>query len=131
MQIEVTRDVIDAIKAAAEAAYPYEACGLLLGDGARISQFLETRNVHAAPRTHFEIDPQALIDAHRAEREGGPKVMGYFHSHPHGSACPSKTDRQQAAPDGKIWAIASRSDERFYQSGKRGFEALGTAILDG
>ncbi|MBD2842647.1 Mov34/MPN/PAD-1 family protein [Erythrobacter rubeus] len=131
MQIEVTRDVIEAMRLAARDALPREACGILLGDGLRIVVFEEARNVHSSPKTHFEIDPQALIDAHRAARGGGAKVVGYFHSHPNGAPKPSATDEAMAAGDGLIWAIAAADDLKFYRSGKAGFEALSMQIIDG
>ena len=98
------------LKAAARNAHPQEACGLLLGSGNQITRFCQTANVHPAPETHFEIDPQALIDAHREAREGGPQVLGYFHSHPVGPARPSATDRAMASGDGRVWAIAGIGD---------------------
>ena len=112
------------MRAAAAAAHPQEACGLLLGEGKRITEALETRNVHASPQTHFEIDPQALIDAHRAARSGGPQVLGYFHSHPAGEPVPSATDRACAAGDGRIWAIIAGNDVRCWRDSATGFVAL-------
>lgn len=109
---------------AAVRAHPCEACGILLGDAARITQVVETANVHPAPKTHFEIDPQALIDAYRAERSGGAKVLGYFHSHPHGPAKPSLTDQEMAARDDKIWAIIGDGELAFWRDGKDGFQPL-------
>ena len=85
MDIKVASGVIDRILREAGKAHPREACGILLGEGDRISDCVATRNVHPAPATHFEIDPQALIDAHRASRKGGPQVIGYYHSHPEGN----------------------------------------------
>jgi len=108
--LKVTRDVIKALARAAEAAHPVEACGILLGDGVTISRFIETRNVHPQPLRHFEIDPQALIDAHRAARQSGPQIMGYFHSHPQGHARPSRTDAECASGDGLVWAIAGQDE---------------------
>ncbi|QFT76962.1 Mov34/MPN/PAD-1 family protein [Erythrobacter sp. THAF29] len=131
MSIEVTSQVFEALDRASRSAYPREACGLLLGEGERISTFIETRNVHATPETHFEIDPQSLIDAHRSSRHGGPEILGHFHSHPQGDAEPSSTDLELAAGDGKVWAIWGRGDLRFYRSGKAGFEALSLHIVDG
>ncbi len=54
---------------------------------------------------HFEIDPVALIAAHKRVRAGGDPIIGYFHSHPHGLAGPSATDIAQAATDGRYWLI--------------------------
>lgn len=38
-------------------------------------------------------------------REGGVKIIGYFHSHPGGNIEPSATDAQMAFPDDRIWLI--------------------------
>ena len=124
MQVEVTSQALAAMRAAAAAAYPREACGILLGEGTRITAAVETVNVHPVPHTHFEIDPQALIDAHRAARDGGPQVLGYFHSHPSGAAVPSATDRAMAAQDGRIWAIVAAGEVGFWKDTPIGFAAL-------
>lgn len=123
------------MRAAAKAAHPLEACGILLGTGGRITEARAAANVHPAPATHFEIDPQALIDAHRAARAGGLAVIGYFHSHPVGEPVPSATDRACAAGDGKVWAILAPSDPgidvRFWTDGEQGFVALPLCLIDG
>ena len=110
MDLEISREVLDALQAASKSAHPHEACGILLGTANRITRFVPAANVHPDPATHFEIDPQALIDAHRGAREGGLQVLGYFHSHPCGPARPSATDCAMAAGDGRIWAIAGTGD---------------------
>ena len=92
--------------------------------GARIVEARAARNVHDAPEQHFEIDPQALVDAHRAARQGGLQVLGYYHSHPNGLARPSATDRAQAARDGSVWAIITADRITLWRSGDAGFEAL-------
>ncbi len=104
---------------------------MLLGQGTRIAEARETANIHPAPATHFEIDPQALIDAHRAARSGAPQVVGYFHSHPAGPAAPSATDRAMAAGDGRVWAIIAGEDVRFWQDAGEGFTALSYRVSEG
>ncbi|MFN3864779.1 MAG: Mov34/MPN/PAD-1 family protein [Erythrobacter sp.] len=131
MHLEVTSHALAAMRAAAAAADPREACGLMLGEAGRITEARETANVHPAPHTHFEIDPQALIAAHRAARAGGPQVIGYFHSHPCGPAAPSATDRASAAGEGRVWAIIAGDDIRFWKDGKEGFTPLSFTISDG
>ena len=134
--IQVVQDALKAMRAAALSAYPREACGILLGQnegergGRSLSGFVQTANVHPTPETHFEIDPQALIDAHRAERKGGPKLMGYFHSHPIGEPVPSAIDRTMAARDGKVWAIVAGDRVRFWQDRADGFCALSYDVID-
>jgi proteasome lid subunit RPN8/RPN11 len=131
MQVEVTSRALGQMRAHAAAAHPREACGILLGEGGRITAIRETANVHPAPHTHFEIDPQALIDAHRMARAGGPQVLGYYHSHPSGPPAPSATDRAAAAGDGRVWAIIAGEEVRFWRDGEPGFVALPFCLIDG
>lgn len=72
------------------------------------------------PEVRFEIDPRALFAALRAERGGGPKVAGYWHSHPSGDATPSATDAAMAAPDGKLWLIVAGEALRGWRAGPGG-----------
>jgi len=134
--VEVSGQALAAMRAHAAASLPHEACGILLGEGGRVSEARPAANVHPSPHTRFEIDPQALIDAHRAARGGGgPQVVGYYHSHPRGPAEPSATDRASASGDGKVWAIVApndpEADARFWRDGEQGFVALPFAIFDG
>jgi len=129
MPIEVTSSVLIALRQQAMLAQPEECCGLLLGEreegNARVTAILPTANIHEKPETHFEIDPQALIDAHRAARAGGPQVVGYYHSHPAGPAQPSATDRDMASGDGRIWAIVGEDgDMKFWRDTPEGFHPL-------
>lgn len=131
MDIVLTSEVHAALLAAARAAHPKEACGLLLGARARITAARPARNVHPNPHTHFEIDPEALIDAHRAARTpGAPQVLGYYHSHPTGPAQPSATDRAMAAGDGRIWAIIAGAEVALWRDGDAGFAALSFAVIE-
>ncbi|MHA7819285.1 MAG: M67 family metallopeptidase [Erythrobacter sp.] len=130
MAIEVTSQVIEALLKAARKSHPREACGILIGEGNRISAFRETANVHLSPQTHFEIDPQALVDAHRVEREGGPQVLGYFHTHPSGDPIPSATDQAMAAHDGKVWAIIAGRNLRLWRDDPQGFAALSYSVTE-
>lgn len=127
MQVEVSSEVEQAMLAHAAAAHPREACGLLLGADARIASATLAANVHPEPETHFEIDPQALVDAHRAARAGGPEVVGYWHSHPRGSADPSATDRAHASADGRVWAIVGEGKVGWWRDTAEGFVALSYA----
>lgn len=123
MVIELTSDLIEQLQEHAAAAHPQECCGLLLGQGSQIIEVQPASNVHPAPQTHFEIDPQALVDAHRAARNGGPSIIGYYHSHPNGPAKPSQTDAAMASGDGRVWAIIGANGQlRLWQDNPGGFE---------
>ncbi|MBL0925954.1 MAG: M67 family metallopeptidase [Sphingomonadaceae bacterium] len=94
----------------AEVARPEECCGLLFGRGGSISEICLTPNVAENPRSHFEIDPAALIAAHRRAREGDIELLGHFHSHPNGLGRPSSTDLANACADGRCWIIIADGD---------------------
>lgn len=124
MHGEVSSEVEAAMLAHAARAHPQEACGLLLGSGQAIGAVTLAANVHRTPATHFEIDPQALVDAHRAARGGGPHVLGYWHSHPHGPPAPSATDRAHGTGDGRVWAIVGEGKVGWWRDAPGGFEPL-------
>jgi len=92
---------------AAAAGSADEVCGLLLGRGEHVERALPCRNVAATPATRFELDPAALLAAHRAARAGAPAVLGHYHSHPSGDASPSPRDAADAIPDGSLWLIVA------------------------
>jgi proteasome lid subunit RPN8/RPN11 len=124
MRTVISRSVARAIRRHAEAAAPLEACGLLFGEGSAITGWATADNVAETPDTRFEIDPAALFAALRAERGGGPRVVGYWHSHPSGEAAPSATDVAMAAPDGKLWLIVAGEAMTLWRAGEIGFEAV-------
>jgi len=131
METTVTSGAKATLLAEAAAAHPLEACGLLLGQGGVITAAVPVRNVHPDPARHFELDPQALIAAHRAQRAGGPQVLGYYHSHPTGLAEPSATDRACASGDGRIWAIVAAGAIGWWRDAPGGFEALPLRVVAG
>jgi proteasome lid subunit RPN8/RPN11 len=102
---------------------------MLLGHGA-IEEARAAANVTPEPARRFEIDPQALVDAQRAARAGGPEVIGYYHSHPTGSAAPSATDRAMASRDGKVWAIIGEDGVTFWRDDEAGFAPLSYVVED-
>lgn len=124
MPFILARAAHDAMLAAAKAQHPRECCGILLGGAGAVDAAVATGNVHPDPHTHFEIDPIALIAAHKAARNGGPGIVGYYHSHPHGPAEPSATDRKMAAHDGLVWAIAGQAGLRCWRDDPGGFVPL-------
>ena len=128
--VRIAISAIGAIQNHATQAVPDECCGLLLGRDGVIEDARPADNVAAEPLSRFEIDPQALIDAHRAARAGGPRILGYYHSHPQGCATPSATDREQAAHDGSVWAIVGEGDVTFWRDEGAGFVPLSYTIED-
>jgi proteasome lid subunit RPN8/RPN11 len=130
MDIRVSRPVMEALLSEAARSAPDECCGVLFGHDGLIEGAKPAANVADDPRRRFEIEPQSLVDAHRASRAGGPQVLGYYHSHPSGPAEPSATDRAQAAHDGSIWAIVGTSAVTFWRDEEAGFVALSYTVED-
>ncbi|MBM3926941.1 MAG: M67 family metallopeptidase [Sphingomonadales bacterium] len=110
--VEFSSRTLSAIAAEAAGTPDREVCGLLFGAPARVTGHISCRNVAAMPATRFEIDPGALIAAYRAERTGGPRLIGCYHSHPSGDPVPSPRDAADAATDGWLWLIVGRAEIR-------------------
>lgn len=114
----------------AERTAPEECCGILFGGPGAIEAASGAANVAEDRLRRFEIDPQALVDAHREARRGGPQIAGYFHSHPGGAAKPSEVDRASAAGDGMVWAILGQAGVAFWRDEEAGFVLLSYVIED-
>jgi len=133
--IEVTEGVIATLIGEARRQPELECCGLLLGSAggqgvaARITQAVPAANVHPEPARHFEIDPAALIGAYRAMRDGGPALIGFYHSHPNGHPRPSAVDCEHAGGDGRVWAIVAAGEVHFWRDAPQGFIALSPATV--
>ena len=100
--IRITGDILGEIHAHAEATYPEECCGALLGRAG------DERVVHLAMpidnarederRRRFLVTPD---DYRRVEGEAarlGFDLLGFYHSHPDHPARPSEYDREHALP---------------------------------
>lgn len=110
MILRLSRTLAQSIQSETDVAGSLECCGLLLGDRAamRVDMILPTPNVAADPRHRFEIDPAALLAAHKGARTGGLEIVGHYHSHPGGEPEPSATDAAMAQADGEIWLVVGK-----------------------
>ena len=115
MSVRIATELLARIVAEA-AGSPDEICGLLFGTPATIEAAQPCRNVAADPATRFEIDPAQLLAAYRAARQGGPAIIGCYHSHPSGAAMPSARDAADAAGDGFLWLIVAGEDARLFRA---------------
>lgn len=101
-EIHFPREIIAEIATQANRDYPYETCGLLLGqaDTARrtVQRIYPVDNV--APedqkRRYFQADPRGVLHGQQLADEQGLSVIGVYHTHPDHPAEPSQTDREQA-----------------------------------
>jgi desampylase len=99
-----------AIRGHAQRVYPEECCGILIGgndgEAARVAEVVPAANVASERRHRFEIDPRALLAAHRRARERHQEVVGYYHSHPDAPARPSAHDLAHAWPGDRHLIVA-------------------------
>ena len=96
---------LDAISRQAEAEYPFECCGLLIGTltaGKRksIAHILPISNARDAANRHnrFLITPQELLRGESFARKNNMDILGFYHSHPDHPAIPSAYDLEHAWP---------------------------------
>jgi proteasome lid subunit RPN8/RPN11 len=87
----------------AQAAYPNECCGAMLGstgDGVKlVSEALALANAfEGAQAARYELRPEDLLAADRAARERQMELIGIYHSHPDCDAYFSQTDLKNSCP---------------------------------
>lgn len=111
-------DQVAELRRCAEAAYPEEACGLIVGrrdDGGFVaSRLVPSPNRHAEPARSFEIDPaihfallRELRDLVSAPGQQPEDIIGHYHSHPDVPADPSPRDFAAAYDPAMLWVILS------------------------
>lgn len=97
-------DQVEAIHRHAEATYPDECCGVILGrlaEGRRVvEQLIEIENQwdEEERRRRFLITPKQYMQAEKQAREAELDLLGFYHSHPDAPARPSEFDREHAWP---------------------------------
>jgi proteasome lid subunit RPN8/RPN11 len=87
----------------AEATFPNECCGAMLGrtvDGKRlVTAAVGIENAFNGEQgARYELRPEDLLAADKAARERGLEVVGIFHSHPDCDAYFSETDLKNSCP---------------------------------
>jgi proteasome lid subunit RPN8/RPN11 len=120
MRCIIARTLMERLVAEAAASPHVEICGLLFGTRDRIMSAAGAANVARDPERRFEVDPAALFAAMRAERAGGPAVIGHYHSHPTGHATPSPRDAAQAHEQDRLWLILTPIRARLWRSQRGG-----------
>jgi len=80
-------------------SFPVEACGILVGrkedDEKIVERVYRARNILASP-SRYQIDPEELWKVFDETERESKEVIGFYHSHPHWSACVSEIDRSLA-----------------------------------
>lgn len=120
MTIQLTLEQIQAIQTHAEAIYPEECCGLLLGhrepqrNAKQVIEVWPTENSwsptlaiddpsdpitsRATKAQRYWIAPAVMLQAQQQGRDRHLEVIGIYHSHPDHPAIPSAWDHYYAWP---------------------------------
>lgn len=107
---------------AAEAAWPAEACGLIVGRGKgqliRVTRIVPAANLITDDPHRFELDPTARLTLERELRDADSRdrIIGHYHSHPDGTAAPSATDRAMTHEPDLAWVIIGVTDGQAIQT---------------
>ena len=109
--LQITSQLLHALRAHAERAYPEECCGVLLGKAEagvkQVTTVLPLENSAPSEREcRYLIAPEVMFGLQRGEREAGREILGFYHSHPDHTPEPSETDRVEAW-EGWIYLIVS------------------------
>lgn len=96
MKARLSASARRAIQAAADAGYPHEICGVLLGKLGYepvIQEAVACANLNTErSRDRYQLDPAGQLAIEKGARARGLDVVGYYHSHPDHSAQASETD---------------------------------------
>ena len=87
----------------AEATYPRECCGVMLGTAESGEKLVSIAHAldnayEGGQEDRYEIRPVDLLRVEREAREKKLSVIGIFHSHPDCDAYFSKTDLENSCP---------------------------------
>ncbi|HLJ14214.1 MAG TPA: M67 family metallopeptidase [Bryobacteraceae bacterium] len=101
--ISIGKQAWDVMVRHAEAKYPNECCGAMLGsieNGHKIvTSAVAMENAHPGPQAaRYELRPEDLLEADRQAREQSLDLIGIFHSHPDCDAYFSETDLKNSCP---------------------------------
>ena len=111
--LKLSRADYDALRRHGEETYPYECCGILLGqvrdDGTRVvTSTARAGNTRTdSPHNRYNIDPRDQVRIQREGRDRGEDIIGYYHSHPDHPARWSLTDLADAHWPGISYVITS------------------------
>jgi proteasome lid subunit RPN8/RPN11 len=109
MSIEISTQQLKILYSHAEAIYPEECCGILIGKLNRdrdkfVIEVIPTINtwesssdeISRTKHSRYIIPSQEIFQAQKRAENLQLEIIGFFHSHPDTIAVPSECDREQA-----------------------------------
>lgn len=118
--IQIEPEAWQVMVAHAEATYPNECCGAMVGvidgDDKRVQIAVPLENAFAGPQgERYELRPEDLLKADREARQRGKDLIGIFHSHPDCDAYFSETDLKNSCP-WYSFVVLSIQDRKFHHA---------------
>jgi proteasome lid subunit RPN8/RPN11 len=117
VELEISKEDLDAVTQHGRRDYPNEACGVLVGHmlephRARVTKVIPCQNIRAGslPR-RYEIAPADLFRITRECRQNSTEIVGFYHSHPNCSSHYSTTDLAEAHWIGCFYLITSSYED--------------------
>jgi len=86
--------------------FPYEACGILAGEGNMVSKIYTMTNTEKSPVSYL-LDSKEQFNVIKDMRENNLSMVAIFHSHPTSVAYPSRTDVNLAFYEDAVYVIVS------------------------
>ncbi|HXX80292.1 MAG TPA: M67 family metallopeptidase [Thermodesulfovibrionales bacterium] len=108
-QLIIPQRVFDEMIAHCKKGYPYEACGILAGEGNMVSKIYTMTNIEKSPVSYL-LDSKEQFNVMKDMRENNISMVAIFHSHPSSAAYPSRTDVNLAFYEDAVYAIVSLSE---------------------
>jgi acetoacetyl-CoA synthetase len=105
-RVNIRAEALEALRALDVQDPSGERCGLLVGQPGTIERLHAARNAADHPHRYL-IDPRDHFDAIREARRLGQRVVGAYHTHPHGPAVPSERDRAEVNDRDLLHVIVS------------------------
>ncbi len=108
-EIILPREFMKRIISHGKSAYPYEACGILAGEGNVVKAMYEAVNAESSPVSYM-LEPGEQFRIMKEIREKGMRMLAIYHSHPLAPPYPSQKDINLAFYSDAAYVIAGFLD---------------------
>jgi proteasome lid subunit RPN8/RPN11 len=105
-QLVIPQRIFDEMVAHCRKGCPYEACGILAGEGNMVSKIYAMTNIEKSPVSYL-LDSKEQFNVMKDMRENNISMVAIFHSHPSSAAYPSRTDVNLAFYEDAVYVIVS------------------------
>jgi len=113
MALKIPLAIFEQIRKHGEETYPFECCGVLLGEfddagNKSVTSMVACGNTRTdSPENRYRISPADLVRIQREAALAGKDIAGFYHSHPDHPAHWSATDLAEAHWTGCSYVITS------------------------